>query len=203
MFTSLFVLAQDVAPAADAPVWMQGLMAALSVIITAFLLPWLKSRAAAAKEEAAMNRANAATGQLNAKQMILSMVKDYLFNAASVIVEAEFPRIAKAITNGELKDVAAIKVTLLDLGRQLKSQAVSHFDAQGIDLIAAVGDDYLDELIRYVADKVSPFPGKDTATAFLTETVSDMIVDKGVNFVRAKVEGEHDAARTNGHGTGG
>jgi hypothetical protein len=206
MFTTTWVLAQDGAAAVpvdpSAPAWLQGLVAILTVLLTAFALPWMKARAAAARDEAAAHRANASSGELSAKELLVDMVKAYLYDAAAVIVEAEFPRIAQAVLNGALKDKTKVKVILKELGTQLRGQAVRHFDDQGINLLAALGDQYLDELIRSAADKVSPFPGRDTAVSFLTEVLSNKLIDKGTDYVREWIEGENEAARETGTGDG-
>ena len=53
-------------------------------------------------------------------------------------------------------------------------------------VLAAVGDEFLDKLIERAANEVSPFPGKETAVALLTDNITDLLIEKGVDYVRAK-----------------
>ncbi len=76
----------------------------------------------------------------------------------------------------------------------MKQEAQVYFDNQGIDLVKAVGDDALDNLIERAANEVSPFPGRDTAKELLKSKVSNMVVEKGVEWIRAKYESDYSTA---------
>ena len=78
----------------------------------------------------------------------------------------------------------AIKQELKIWGTELKNDALDYFQKQGLDLIAILGDAYLDKLIRWAADRVSPFPGKETAAALLEDELSNRLIKWGVDYTR-------------------
>lgn len=120
----------------------------------------------------------------SAKDALLRVLRNYIFDNVMSIVEREYAVIAAKVISGELKTAAEIKGELYRLGKQLKDKALKQFADKDLALLGDDVDGILDDMIRFAADRVSPFPGKDTAEAFLTEGVSDNIVNKGISWVR-------------------
>jgi hypothetical protein len=60
-------------------------------------------------------------------------------------------------------------------------------------LVETFGAQAIDDLIERAANAVSPFPGRDTAVALLKNGVADMLIDKGVDWMREKVKHEDEA----------
>jgi hypothetical protein len=199
MFNGMFLLAQVAAPAAatgdgDLPAWFQMLMGVLSLLITALLLPYLKRKAEAAKAEAEKLQAEAGTAAQNTRDILLKRLEAIALGAAARIAEKEFPKLALMVKNGELKDKAAVKGIMYKWGAALRDEIIAYFKIEGIDIIAAVGDDYLDHLIEKVANKVSPFPGRETAVHMLQANVSDWLIAHGVAYVKNR----YDTSDTDG-----
>lgn len=189
MFNGMFLLAQVAAPAAasgdgDLPAWFQMLMGVLSLLITALLLPYLKRKAEAAKAEAEKLQAEAGTAAQTTRDILLKRLEAIALGAAARIAEKEFPKLALMVKNGELQDKAAVKKIMYAWGASLRDEVIAYFRQEGIDIIAAVGDDYLDHLIEKVANKVSPFPGRETAVHMLQANVSDWLIAHGVEYVK-------------------
>ena len=105
--------------------------------------------------------------------------------SAAAIAEKRFPQLAETIKSKGL-NADEIKKELRMWGGDLKQEAQVYFDNQGIDLVKAVGDDALDSFIERAANKVSPFPGLDTAKELLKNKVSDFLIDKGVDWVKSR-----------------
>lgn len=168
-----------------APMWLQVVMTVIGLAVTAFLLPWLKQKASEARANAAAAFADANNNKLNARQKLRMIVLDYVMGLAANTAEKRFPALAKAIkTHGLSSD--QIKKQLHAWGDDVKKRTVEYFKAQGIDVLAEIGDDGLDELIEWAANKTSPFPGKETTAALLKDGVTDMLIDYGVDYVRNK-----------------
>ena len=183
--------APAVAPAAAAttnelPAWLQALISVIGLAITAFLVPFLKRKAEAAKAEAKRQSAQATEHDINSRGILVSRLKQFLWGSAEAMAEKKFPELAAKIKNGELNGKEAIKKELYGWGGTLRDDAMSYFGNQGVDVVAAVGDDFLDKLIERAANKVSPFPGKETAKVLLQEHASDWLIEHGVDWVRQK-----------------
>lgn len=163
-------------PIATAPLWLQILLAALASLVMLFVLPWLKRKAEEAK-------AKAAEADLSARDMLIEQVKAFCWDEATSIAEQKFPKLAKKVSEEGWKS-GSIKKELGTWGEELRSSVKAYFAGQGIDLAGVVADEYLDKFIRYAADKVSPFPGKDTAAALLEKDWSNKLVAYGVKWVR-------------------
>jgi hypothetical protein len=171
-----------------APLWQQIIYTVIAALVSMLLLPYLKRKADAVGAEIEKLKAEAASGKLNTLALLENNLLEFLLRRAATIAEKDFPALASAVMAhpGEW-DAEKIKARLREWGAALKAEAIEHFKSnKGIDLLATIGDDQLDKLIRYVADKVSPFPGKDTAVELLTEKGSNMLVDKGVAWLREK-----------------
>lgn len=120
------------------------------------------------------------------KAAVLSLLKTYVYEQAKVLVEQEYPRIAAKVLSGELTSKDAIKAELYGLGGKLKGKVKIRF-ADDLPILGNQVDDLLDDMIRFAADHVSPFPGKETAAALLEHQVSDALVNKGVEYVRGQI----------------
>lgn len=160
----------------------------LGTLITMFLIPYLNKQRLAAEAAAAKFASEKTKSDIEGRGVLLQRVKAYLFGAAAAIAEKEFPKLAADIISGKLKEKGAIKSVLRSWGALLRDEAVEYFQGQGINLIAAVGDSALDRLIERAANAVSPFPGKDTAVALLKDKVSNTLIDKGISWVRGRIE---------------
>ena len=190
MFSGMFLLAaaapEAVPISSDLPSWTQMLVTVLSLVITAFVLPYLKQKAAAAKAEAENNSTAAACNLQSARSMLIERLNHVALEGALAIGEREFPKLAREIATGKIKTQKQVKDVLYSWGKNLRDHIIDSFRKEGLDIIAAVGDDYLDKLIEKVANKVSPFPGRETAVHMLQANVSDWLIAQGVNYVRGK-----------------
>ena len=167
------------------PQWLEIVLAGLGALVTMFLVPFLKRKGLAAKAERGAHEAAAANSTINARGLLVSRLQEFLYGSAAAIAEKRFPQLAEAIkTKGLNKD--AIKKELRLWGGDLKQDALVYFDNQGIDLVKSVGGEWVDKLIERAANKVSPFPGRDTAKELLKSGVSDWLIDKGVDWVKMK-----------------
>lgn len=117
------------------------------------------------------------------KDAAIGLVKTYVLDQAKALVEQEYKNIAAKVLSGELKTKEAVKKELYRLGEILKGKTKARFSRE----LPALGDqvdELLDDLIRSAADKVSPFPGRETAAALLEHSVSDALISKGVDWLR-------------------
>jgi len=172
------------------PLWLQILMAALGTLVTGFLLPFLKQKAQAAQLEAVQTKIDTTKSLLEQKQILVNRLKAFLEGTAAAIGEKRWPIICQKIQSGQLKTAEQIKAELKLWGVNLKGMAVAYFDGQGIDIIAAFGDQFIDSLIERAANLVSPFPGKETAVEVLKDKVAPMLMNQGITWVRKWYAGE-------------
>jgi len=168
------------------PEWVQIVVAVIGSLITLFLLPYLKRQAAAAKANAAKLTTEKKATEIEMRGVLVSRLKSFLWGSAAAMAEREIPKIAKEIKAGSLTNAAQVKKALYGMGGSLRNDAIAYFKNQGVDVLAAVGDEFLDKLIERAANEVSPFPGKETAVALLTDNITDLLIEKGVDYVRAK-----------------
>jgi len=210
LFIPMLAEAASNTPAAVAeivPFWAQILGTILAAIATVVLTPLaykmsLRQDAEVRKAEAEAEAAKAA-GTYNAmmqRKLLSERLKAFLLRAAANISERRFPELARNIKAGmfSLHDKEAsrlaIKAELRKWGADLKQQAVDYFEDQGIDLVEEFGDKALDHLIEWAANKVSPFPGKETAVAMLQDNVSDLLIEKGVGAIRLWIDKRTDGS---------
>jgi hypothetical protein len=146
---------------------------ALGLLVTTVVIPWIRAHAKAAK--------------LNAGQTLSDRLKSFCWDAAEVIAEQRMAPLADRIEKGQIKNVDNVKAELKTWGQDLKEQAITYFDQQGVDLIKEVGDEYVDKMIRAAADKASPFPGLESAKVLLQKPIRDAIIEKGVQFVKTNI----------------
>lgn len=173
------VLAQaapDVLP--DAPLWAQIVYVALSSLVVAFLLPWLKSMAEKARAKASVDGQAAAT-------VLRKRIEASALEGAAEIAEMRLPDLARKILTTKSWSSEQIKAELRLWGRQLKESLIAEFrQSDGIDLLEVVGDQALDSIVRWAADKTSPFPGKETAQALLLDDWTNKLAKFGVTWVK-------------------
>jgi len=182
------VMAQEVAAPAlpsDAPWWAQLLYPIIALALSAFAVPYLRNKAKAAKEEAQKLQSEGLANGLKARDLIIAQMKAFLLDFCANKAEKEMPSIAAKALAKELNS-DQIKVILRSWGTEAREAAIDYFKTQGLDLVAMVGDKYLDDAIRWAADRVSPFPGGETAKVFLEEKASNWLVQKGVEYAREK-----------------
>ena len=179
-------LLAEVAPV-EGPLWAQIVYVVLTALVAMFLIPYLRAKQTEALAVQANHEVDAQIVEFSATSRIMGDVKVFLIERALNIVEREFPKIAKRVLAGELKTAGEIKITLRSFGTTLKTDAINYFkNHRGVDLISLVGNEQLDRLIECVANKVSPFPGKESAVEFLKSHVSNWIIEKGVSMVAKK-----------------
>lgn len=165
-----------VGPMEGQPLWAQISYVVLMALVTMFLVPYLKRLAEKARADAD------ASGQ-SAKDTLLNRLKQLALDQAAVIAERRFPDIAAKLLKKKMS-AEEVKAELRTWGQELKVSLVDYFKREGIDLVEVLGDKMLDDVIRWAADKTSPFPGKDTAVTLLVDDWSNKLVKFGVDWVR-------------------
>lgn len=160
---------------------MEGIVATvisiLSTLVTLFVIPWLNAK----RKEA---NAKALQADVDARGRLFARLKAFVYRRAESLAQNKLPEIAGLVKAGKLKTVTDVKVELQKLGGVLSDEARRYFLNQNVDLVKEVGDEALDNLIRSAADRVAPFPGKETAVMLLQEQVSDRLIESGVEWVR-------------------
>jgi len=191
--TEVATVATDTA--SEAPTWLTALMAVIGSILTLFLVPWLRQKANAARAEAESHKADSINTQVSTKDMLVEQAKIAAMDLAASLAEKRFPALQAKLAAGTLKaDIPTLKAELYGWGAVLKEEIIEHFDGQGINIVTALGDKYVDKLVVWAADKVSPFPGKDTVTALITEwdgKAIEWLATKGVDWVKNRVKAEN------------
>jgi hypothetical protein len=161
----------------SAPAWTQIVYAVVTALIGAFVLPYLKRQSEKARAEAE------AAGQ-DAKSKLLARLKEVALDEAYIIAQQRLPNIAGwVLAEKPTKD--ELKAELRSWGKELKDKLLAYFkESDGIDLMVVMGDKILDDIVRWAADKTSPFPGKETAVALLQEDWSNRLVNYGADWVK-------------------
>ena len=108
------------------------------------------------------------------------------------IMEQKLPKLLPRILAQQMKS-DDIKVELHAWGVEARAAAIDYFRVQGLDIVALVGDAYLDQALRWAADRVSPFPGSATAVTLAQEEWSNKLVAHGVDWVREHWLKQQDA----------
>jgi len=168
----------------DVTDWKVIVATVLSTLITAFLIPYLKNKASAARATASAQSIQAVGSSIATREVLREELKAFMFDTAASISEKRFPDLARRVAEGKLTNAKDIKDELKGWGENLKTDAVLAFKAGGIDLAAELGDVYLDSVVEWAANRVSPFPGKETAVALLQEKASDALIKYGVDYMR-------------------
>lgn len=152
----------------------------LTIVVTVicpFIVAWLRAKSDEAK-------AKAANEKMTRQQVLAERVKSFLLGTAANIAEKRFPVLAQQVAAGKITNQVAVKAELAKWGEDLKAQAQEHFSTQGVDIAREFADSTLDNWIERAANQVSPFPGMDTAKTILKDQVSNMIVDKGIEYAK-------------------
>lgn len=166
------------------PLWTQIVYATVTALVAMFVLPYLKRLSEKA-------RAEADSSNQGAKETLLFRVKAIAADLAANIAEQRFPVLAAKLATTRLS-VVEIKAEMKTWGIDLRTKLVEYFKREGIDLLETVGDSMLDEVVRWAADKVSPFPGKDTAVTLLQDEWTNRLAKFGTDWVRSKWLGQEE-----------
>lgn len=167
----------------DAPWWAQLVYAAVTALVGMFAVPYLARKAQAAKEERDKLRAEGLANGVQARHILVADLKRFLFDYCSTLLEKRLPKLLPLIVSSKM-DSIAIKEELRAWGQDARAAAVEYFETQGLDIVALVGDSFLDQAVRWAADRVSPFPGKETAVQLAEAKYTNWLIDKGVDYVR-------------------
>lgn len=173
-----------------APWWAQLIVSLLTLVVLPYLVRYLRAKAEEAKLSAEKVAVDTNKSLIEQRGAIAERLKTYLWGTAAAIAEREFPRLATEILAGRLNSADEIKAQLRRWGGELRVQAIIYFRNQGIDLVETFGARALDDLIERAANAVSPFPGKETAVALLKDGAADLLLQKGVEWMREKVRAE-------------
>jgi hypothetical protein len=184
----------DIVPTASAapasgPWWASLVTTIVTLVLLPFLKQYLTAHADAADAQAKLHEIDASKSLIEQKGIIMDRLKAYLWGSAAAIAEKRFPDLARLVIAGHL-DADAIKTELRHWGADLKAEAIFYFKGQGIDLVQTFGVVALDGLIERAANAVSPFPGKDTAEALLKDGIAPLLIDKGVEYMKAHSLGQ-------------
>lgn len=170
------------------PAWLdtviKSVFGLLAMLATAFIIPYIKSKAEAAKAEREKLETEAVTNELSARALLVAQLKEFLLTEAAQIAEERFPDLCRKVAAKGL-DLEAIKVEMRKWGTQLRQDATQYFHAQGYDIVKALGEGAIESLVKWAADAVSPFPGKET-TAALIDGGAKMVLDKGIDWCRGQ-----------------
>lgn len=175
--------ASATAPQALAP-WLQTLIGLAVTALSAWVLPYLHQAAAAAKAQAALHQIDTNTSLLNQREALLTQLKSFLFDQADVIATDRWPSLAVDISAGKLNSSTAVKAELYKWGDELRTNAIAYFKQNGIDIVALLGEKAIDDLITLVANKTSPFPGKEAASEVLKTNIVPLLIQNGVSWLR-------------------
>lgn len=151
-----------VVESASEPVgWVSIVITALAAVVVPFITNYLNKAAEAKKAE--LDCSN-----LNKKQRIAMAVQAHAYDRAAAFVERDFLVLAKMITTGEIKDKDKVKDYLRNLGNILRDDLIVFAKEQfGVDILTEYGTKLVNGWIESAANRVSPFPGKDTAESLL------------------------------------
>lgn len=158
----------------------EWIMYLVSAVLVPFVIQYLRAHAMAAQ-------ATAAKARVDKQATIMSRLREFTLATAADFAEKRFPALAAKIQAGELTSKDAVHAELVSWGRDLYKEAVLHFTQQDIDLVREVGDRAIDRLIESAANVVSPFPGMKTTNAIMQAGVPEVILTRGVQYVRENV----------------
>jgi hypothetical protein len=185
------------------PEWLQYVITAISALVTTMLVPFLHRKAEAARLEGVKHVYDANLSRAEQRKLVSDRLKSFVLRHAAIFAEQRFPALARKIKAGGFVGVnkeviiEQIKAEMRVWGADLKKEAIDYFNGQGIDLVAEIGDKYLDDFVRWAADRVSPFPGRETAVAILQDNATDWLLEKGVDYLRNKMNSNAHGNPTN------
>lgn len=168
-----------------APEWLNNLLPILGTIITIIAGWWFKVQREKIKAE--LQNEN-----LTRKEKLELRFKDFAMMRAMSFVERDFLEIANAIIKGKEKGdsestmMSRAKDQLKLLHGRLIEEAQAYFNNEDIDIVAELGEEKIDRIIEWAANKVSPFPGKPTVKA-LVEGGAERLVEKGSAWLRNQI----------------
>ena len=186
------------APAAmpeGSPWWAHLVYVIVTGLVGTLALPYLARKAQAAKQEVEKLRAEGLSNGVQARHILVADLKRFLIDYCATLLEERLPRLLPLIASSQLS-AEKIKNTLRSWGKEAKLAAVEYFKTQGLDIVALVGDAYLDQAVRWAADRVSPFPGLETATMLAEKKWTNKLIAYGIDWVREsclKQEGQEGA----------
>lgn len=176
--------AEDAIPVIPTAQGWQGMVTTvLMMVLTAFLIPWLKNKASAARAEATQIRFDASKSILEQKHYLIdARLKPFLWDTAAYLTEVRLPTWTTRILAREFDGIWG------DLVKELKDLAIKKFGAEGIDIVEAIGADTLAGLVKRAVIDALPIPNgiKDPAN-FLAEKFLPVLVTKGVAWARERV----------------
>jgi hypothetical protein len=167
------------------PMWAQLVYVIVTALVGMLAVPYLARKAQAAKQEAETLRAQGLSSGVHARHLLVVDLKHFLIDYCSTLLEEKLPILLPRILSEKMSS-DSIKTILREWGADAKQAAVRYFDAQGLSIVALIGDHYLDQAVRWAADRVSPFPGKETAVQLAQDEYTNWLIDKGVDYVRSQ-----------------
>lgn len=182
----LTLIAQTTQPSLTgvAPWWAELVGSVVTFVLMYVFLPWINSLRKQAEAKAAEANAKADESVESRRDVLISRLRVFLLDHAAAMAEKNFPVLAKMVIEGKLKTAAKVRAVMVQWGAQLRDEAVKYFEDQGTNLDDEVGDAYIDSMIEIVANAVSPFPGVETSKALLQNNMSDLLIKKGVDWMR-------------------
>lgn len=171
--------------------WDNIISYALTAVVIPFVIGWLRAEKENAHKAALVN-------EQDRKQAIINRVRDFIFNVAESFAEKRFPELAQDILAGRLNTKVQVRTQLRSWGGDLRDLAIDYFKGQGIDIVAEFGLDQIGRIIEQAANSASPFPGKSTADALLTNNKEGAqgIADNGIHIPQIKVIKDGDTSIT-------
>lgn len=154
--------------------WKTLLIYIIFIWSARYAIPWLKQQAVTADAKA--KKAN-----VDKVSSILCHMQSFLCTVAGTIVEQRFPGLAQGVVSGQIKSESDVKQVLHSWGADLKTDVISYFQQQGIDLVKEVGEPAIDSLVAEAANKTSPFPGQETAPMVFQQRNALAILEHGVH----------------------
>lgn len=172
--------------------WMTMVATILGTLITIFILPLLKNKAAEAQAKAQGARYDASQSLMAQKNYLIdARLIPFLLNTAAYLTEVRLPQWIDRIGRRDFDGIWN------DLVLELKDLAIKKFAVEGIDLVATIGPDALTSLIKRAVIEKLPIPNgiKDPA-GYLIDKVVPLLATKGVEWVRERIEFGEDPSST-------
>jgi len=165
-----------------APSWLNLVLGVGVPIVIYFLSTYLK-------QKAAETRVSIELGEEDKREALEGRLKHFLLIRAQSIMEKEFPtlasRVIEDVSNGVSKVdlISNVRKDLHALGDSLLTEAKDYFSVNDIDIAKELGEEYIGKLIEFVANSVSPFPGKSTAACLVTGGAS-LLLEHGSAWLK-------------------
>lgn len=169
-----------------APAWLNSLLIIVIPILVYFGGRYLHNKRLHVQ-------AQLANENLTKKERLELRLKDFAYMRAESFVQKDFLNIANELIKGKQKKegeeslAARAKEQLKLLGERLQNEAESYFSEDDIDIVAELGEDRIKQIIEDAANRVSPFPGKNTVESLLGGG-AEALLKKGSVWLKARVE---------------